>query len=147
MSAPGRSKGIPQVPRDRFGTCRSGSSGCYLCWQLHPCPWLSGCICPGREEGRVGNSQSGASLTNPAHRTCPSFRKGAGLIPSNLCGGWICSPEHVSSTATLLKRSVFTASSLTVPILFLILSGEHFIHSWAQPHVSLCLRPEIQFHF
>lgn len=100
----------------------------------------------GRKEGWA-TFQPGASLTNPAHRTCPSFRKGAGLIPSNLCGGWICSPEHISSTATLLKRSVFTASSLSVPLLFLILSGEHFIHSWAQPHVSVCLRPEIKFHF
>lgn len=71
----------------------------------------------GRKEGWA-TFQPGACLTNPAHRTCPSFRKGAGLIPSNLCGGWICSPEHVSSTATLLKRSVLLLQAFLFPFYF-----------------------------
>lgn len=54
----------------------------------------------GREEDWA-TSHPGAPLTNPAHRTRPSFSRGAGFVPRNLGGAWICSPEHVSSTATL----------------------------------------------
>lgn len=57
----------------------------------------------GREESWA-SYQAEASLTDPAYRICPWASKRVVLISSNLSGGWICSSEHVSSTATLLKR-------------------------------------------
>lgn len=105
----------------------------------------------GRKEGWAA-SQSEASLTNPAYRIRLWSSKGVILIPSNLPGSWTCSSEHISSTATLLKRRwpltlLFIASSLSVLLLFLTLKGEHFINSAGQPQASVRLRSEILFHF